>query len=133
MEHYVNVKKLPAYISLLDIIRAVYEEIESDDTQPIEAELVPCNGIGNRHYKYSLRFSPDSWAPGVHDANITFFDKDLNELVNIRIRIETNLHEIYINVNWDALEWLGIIKEALDAYFLDFAVSVNIRPEIKTT
>ena len=75
---------------MLDIIRAVYEEIGSDDTQPIEAELVPCNGIGNRHYKYSLRFSPDSWAPGVHDANITFFDKDLNELVIKKYHFKVN-------------------------------------------
>lgn len=127
--------KLPAYVGMLEIIRQVYQQIDTKGTiMPIDKENVPCDGVGSRFYNYSLIFTPNAWAPGVHDADITFISKITGEkLVNIRVRIETNIHEIYINVKWEALDWLSIAKETLESFFLDYPISANIRPEITTT
>ena len=125
-------KKLPAYVGLLDIIRSVYNAIDTKGTiEPIEEVQKTYNGIGARFYKYSLIFSPNAWEPGVHDADITIFNTSLEEITNIRVRIETNLNEIYINGKWDMLEWIPVVKEALEGFFLDYTISAHIHPEIK--
>ena len=127
-----SLQKLPAYVGMLSIIRSVYNAIDTKGTiEPIEEVQKTCEGIGARFYKYSLIFSPNAWAPGVHDANITIFNTSLEELTNIHVRIETNLNEIYINGKWDILEWIPVVKEALDSFFLDYSVSVHIHPEAK--
>ena len=134
---YVHAISLPAKAGMLEIIRKIYENIDSTETiNPIDINKKPCAGVGSRAYLYSLIFTPNAWMAGIHDAEITIFDKNdeaKKTLVNFRIRFETNIKEIYIYSYWEMWEWLPIIKDSLDSFFLDYRINLSIRPEIKTT
>ena len=52
---YVHAISLPAKAGMLEIIRKIYENIDSTETiNPIDINKKPCAGVGSRAYLYSL-------------------------------------------------------------------------------